>query len=282
MIGTIMNESILTSKLPLKNGITRAWTLSIILAILMGVTSLVGLIYTDSVYTSEEQILSFLANDVINLVIGLPILLISMWLTRRGELVGLLLWPGALLYILYNYITYLVGVPFNLSTLAYFALVFLSAYIIFDLLRRIDQNSIKEQLAQAVTEKVAGWVLVVFGALFFFRATAIIAGAIVNQTMIPLSELGLLIADVAISTIWIAGGVLLLQKKPLGYTGGLGLLFVGSVLFLGLILVLVLQPVLLDAPFKPFDVIVVLIMGMICFIPFGLYLRGVVNRDSAS
>ena len=28
-------------------------------------------------------------------------LLVSMWLTRRGKLIGLLCWPGALFYVLY-------------------------------------------------------------------------------------------------------------------------------------------------------------------------------------
>jgi hypothetical protein len=39
-----------------------------------------------------------------------------------------------------------------------------------------------------------------------------------------------------------------------------------------------LQPLLTDAPFALVDVIVVLIMGLICFIPFGLFVRGIVSR----
>lgn len=280
--GGRMTGSTMVSQLPLKNGITRAWNLSIVLAVLMGVMSLIGLIFRDSVYTSEEQIRAFLANDVINLILGLPILLVSMWLTRGGKLGGLFLWPGALLYVLYNYITYVVGIAFGLIPFVYLALVLLSAYLIFDLMRRIDLHSVKGQLAGAVSERISGWILVVLGALFFFRAIAIVVEANMNQTVLPISKIGLLIADLALSTIWIAGGIFLLRKTPLGYASGLGLLFVGSMLFIGLALILLLQPVLTNAQFAPVDVIVVLIMGAICFIPFGLFLRGVMTGGNTS
>lgn len=266
-----MSESNLSTKLPLKQGITRVWNLSIILAIFLGVMSLIGLIFRDSIYTSEEQIRAFLANDIINLIVEVPILLVSMWLTRGGKLVGLLLWPGALLYVLYNYITYVVGLPFGTITLIYLALVLLSAFLIFDLMRRIDLHLVKERLAGAVWERISGWILVLFGALFLFRAIAIIVEAFMNQTALPISEIGLLIADLALSVVWILGGILLLKRTPLGYASGLGLLFLGSMLFVGLALILLLQPLLItDAQFASVDVIVVLIMGSICFIPFGL------------
>jgi len=240
--------------------------------------SLIGLIFRDSIYTSEEQIRAFLANDIINLIVEVPILLVSMWLTRGGKLVGLLLWPGALLYVLYNYITYVVGLPFGTITLIYLALVLLSAFLIFDLMRRIDLHLVKERLAGAVWERISGWILVLFGALFLFRAIAIIVEAFMNQTALPISEIGLLIADLALSVVWILGGILLLKRTPLGYASGLGLLFLGSMLFVGLALILLLQPLLItDAQFASVDVIVVLIMGSICFIPFGLFLRGVLS-----
>lgn len=278
-----MSESNLSTKLPLKQGITRVWNLSIILAIFLGVMSLIGLIFRDSIYTSEEQIRAFLANDIINLIVEVPILLVSMWLTRGGKLVGLLLWPGALLYVLYNYITYVVGLPFGTITLIYLALVLLSAFLIFDLMRRIDLHLVKERLAGAVWERISGWILVLFGALFLFRAIAIIVEAFMNQTALPISEIGLLIADLALSVVWILGGILLLKRTPLGYASGLGLLFLGSMLFVGLALILLLQPLLItDAQFASVDVIVVLIMGSICFIPFGLFLRGVLSVGNPS
>ena len=56
------------------------------------------------------------------------------------------------------------------------------------------------------------------------------------------------------------------------------LLFSGSMLFIALIIFLLLGPVLTGESFPITDVMVVLIMGMICFIPFFLYLRGALMK----
>ena len=170
-----------------------------IAVILMGVLSLVGLLFPDSIYPSEELIQSFLVYDVVNLFIGLPILLGSMVLTRRGKLVGFLLWPGALLNVIFNHIAYIFGIPPSLITSTYLALVLLSAFIIFDLLRNIDKEFVQEQLAGAVPVKFAGWVLVIFGVLFSIRAINIIDSASLNQTVLPISKIGVLIADLVLS-----------------------------------------------------------------------------------
>lgn len=268
--------------LPVKRDLTLAYVLSLVGAILTAAVSLGGLLYPSTFYPTDELLQSFFPNDVVNLFVGLPILLGSMWLTRRGKLVGLLFWPGALLYILYNYIPYILGTPFRLFTFAYLALILLSTYSILDLLKSIDRKSVQEQLSEGVPVRTAGWVLVVFGVLFTLRAIGMIAEAGTNQTMLPISEIGVLIADIAISILWIAGGVLLLRRSSLGYVSGLGLLFVGSMLFIGLIMFLLLQPVLTDAPFVLVDIIVVFIMGLICFIPFGLFVRGVVSTEKSS
>jgi hypothetical protein len=97
-----------------------------------------------------------------------------------------------------------------------------------------------------------------------------------SQTVLPSSEIGVMIADIVISIFFITGGGLLLRRSSLGYVSGLGFLFVASMLFIGLITVLLLQPVLIGIPFILVDVIVVFIMGLICFIPFGLFARKVV------
>jgi hypothetical protein len=263
-----------SSILPIQGNLSRDVTLTLVVAILMASVSIGSLIFSSTIYPTEELFQSFGINDVINIVVGVPILLGSLWLAKQDKLAGLLLWPGALLYVLYNYIVYVFGIPFNWLTLAYVLVVLLSGYGIFTLLRKIDNQTLRDQLTGRVPVKFASWVLLLFGIVFIFRAISIIIETMTNQTMLPTSEIGLLIADLVISTVWIGGGVSLLRRKPLGYAGGLGLLFAGSMLFIGLILVLIIQPILLDTPFVLSDVIVVIIMGMICFIPFGLFLRG--------
>jgi hypothetical protein len=232
------------SQLPITRDLSSAYTLSLAIALLMAGLSLGGLLYQSSSYSTGELRQSFVANDVLNILIGLPILLGSMRLTRRGELAGLLLWPGALLYVLYNYIAYAFGIPFSLFSWGYLALVGLSAYIIYDLLISIEGHSVGEQLSGVIPVRGSGWVLVVFGVAFLFRAVGVIAQASLDGTRLPVSEIGVLIADLVLSIFMIVGGTWLLRRMPLGYASGLGLFFAASMLFIGLIAFLLLQPVL--------------------------------------
>ena len=267
-------------RLPLRRDLSPAFTLSIVTAFLMTAASLGGLLFPSSIYPTDELLRSFLANDLVNLLIGLPVLLASLWLARRGNLVGLLSWPGALLYITYNYLAYLFGIPFGGITLLYLALALLSVWSFVALLRNVDTNSLQMRLTGTIPFRLSGWVLLLFGIAFAFRAIGILFQPDVDQ--IPVTEVGVLVADLAISTLWIVGSILLLRQKSLGYASVLGLLIVGSELFIALILFLLLQPILTDTPFAIFDVIVVFIMGLVCFVPTGLFMRGISSKGKSS
>lgn len=261
--------------LPVKRNLHHVYESTLVGAVLMTALSLGGLLYPSIFYPTYELLQSFIANDVVNLVIGLPIMMGSMWLTRHGKLIGLLCWPGALLYVLYNYIAYMVGIPYSVLTFVYLVLVLLSIYGIFDLLNGIDKNAVQEQLSGSVPARTAGGILMIFGIMFVFRAIGMIIETSTSQTTHPSSEIGVMIADIVLSIFFITGGGLLLRRSSLGYVSGLGFLFVASMLFIGLIMVLLLQPVLMGIPFILVDVLVVFIMGLVCFIPFGLFVRKV-------
>jgi hypothetical protein len=58
---------------------------------------------------------------------------------------------------------------------------------------------------------------------------------------------------------------------------GLGLLFQASMLFIGLIAFLLVQPILTAAPFVLSDVMVILVLGLIYFVPFARFVRPTVS-----
>ena len=263
--------------LPLRQEITRPRVNSFIIAILMTIMSLMGFIFPEFAYKTDTLVQTLFPNDVVNILIGLPFLLGSIWLVGREKLVGLLLWPGALLFIIYNYVAYIIGRSLDLLSIIYLALVLFSAFVFYDLLQRIDSNNLKLQLSGRVAEKLAAWFLLIFGILFILRAFFEFTGAGANTTQILMVEIGVLVADVLISVLWVVGGILLLRQKPLGYSMGLGLLSAASMLFVGLIIFLVIQPIITDAGFKPTDILVVAVMGLILSIPFFFYLRGTIK-----
>ncbi len=273
------------TSLPIRRNLTLTYALSFIIAILMAAASVAGLLYRTVIYPTDELLRSFVSNDAVNIFIGLPILLGSMWLAWlawRGKLIGLLFWPGALFFVLYNYIVYVFAMPLNVAFLLHLALVTLSVYTIIGLVASIDGKAVQQRLTGAVPERLAGGVLAGLGLLFFLRVIGVMVNALTSQTLIAETELALHTSDFLISPALVIGGVLLWRRKEFGYVTGLGLLFQGSMLFIGLIIFLLLQPFLTAVPFVLTDVVVIFIMGLICFIPFALFVRGVVSGRRSS
>jgi hypothetical protein len=262
--------------------LTLAYLLSLLIAVLMTVASALGLINSQAIYSTEMLRQSFFANDVVNLVIGLPALLGALWLTWRGRLVGLLFWPGALMFVLYTYIAYIFSMPMSWCYLLYITLVALSVYTMIGLMTCIHVDEVGRCLEGVAPARLSAAVLILLGVFNFLRVFVVMATAIADPMAVPATELSILPSDFFLSPAWIIGGVLLWQRKALGYASGLALLYQGCMLFIGLIAFLLLQPLLTEAPFAPVDVIVVFIMGLICFIPFALFIRGVQRMKSAS
>ncbi len=92
------------------------------------------------------------------------------------------------------------------------------------------------------------------------------------------TELAVNISDFLIAPAWVICGILLWRRQEFGYVTGLGLLFQASMLFVALIIFLILQPFLTAASFALVDVLVILAMGLVCFVPFVLFARGVVRQ----
>ncbi len=268
--------------LPVKGNIVLIYAATILIVILMAIVSVAGLVNRAVIYPTDELVRTFVPNDVVNLFIGLPILLGSMWLSWRDKLIGLLCWPGALFFVLYNYIAYTFAMPFNWAFLSHLSLAMLSLYALISLVASIDGKVVQERLSGAVPEKFAGGVVAGLGLLFFLRVIGVVVTALAGASILAETELAVNISDFFIVPAWVIGGILLWRRKTLGYTTGLGLLFQATMLFIALIVFLLLQPLLTATPFAVADVVVIFTMGLICFIPFALFVRGVVAKPKST
>jgi len=268
------NNQIESIDLPLKNSLKFAYAASFVIVALIIVASGGGLLFKTSFYPTDELLLSFWSNDIVNLFIGLPILLGSMWLAKRGKLIGLLIWPGALFYVFYIYIIYVFSMPLNIAFFIYLTLVTLSAYTMIGLVVNIDGTVVKNSLGESVAERACGGILVGLGTLFFLRAGFVLVDAIINYSELPVTELALNTADFLIAPALVIGGVLFLWSNAFGYLTGLGLLFQTSMLFVGLIFLLIMRPFISTEKFVTSDVLIIFVMGMVSFVPLGIFLRG--------
>ena len=130
--------------------LTLAYLASLLVALGVGVASAAGLASdATGVYGDSSLVLVSRGADAANLVLVLPVLLGTMWLARRGSLFGLLLWPGALFYVLYAYFPYLVGAPFSGLFFVHVALVTISAFTVVGILASIDGQEVRRRLAAA-------------------------------------------------------------------------------------------------------------------------------------
>jgi hypothetical protein len=209
-------------------GPTLAYAAALLVGLAIVVSSAVGLASgADRPYGDAVLVLVSRGADVANLVLVLPILLGTLWLAWRGSLIGLLLWPGALFYVLYAYVPYLVGAPFGGLFFVHVGLVTLSALTVIGIVASIDADAVRERLA-ATPARGVGAALVVIALL----AYAGLAGTAIGALADPAGEAAtrpLAVADWALGTpILLAGGALIWLRMPLGYVAAPGLLLVSG------------------------------------------------------
>jgi hypothetical protein len=251
------------------------FALSLLAAALVAALSLAGLLFQGAAYPTEALRRSFVPNDLVNLIVGLPVLLGSLAQAWRGRLAGLLFWPGALLFVAYNAIAYTLSLPIGPLAGIYAGLVILSVFTLARLLVSLDAAQIRQRLQAAVPARFAAGVLISFGVLFFLRQVASL-GSLGGP------ELGTAMADLLVTPVWVIGGILLWHKRAFGYVMGTGLLFQASMLFVGLLGFFVLQPQLEGTPFRAADFTVILVMGLVCFVPFGLFVRAMMQGEEVT
>jgi len=83
-----------------------------------------GLYFNDSVSMSAQA----RAQDVVTLVLGIPLLIVSLFLSNKNSLKGKLLLTGTLRYFLYTYASYSFVVTYNMFFLLYTILMSLSFF----------------------------------------------------------------------------------------------------------------------------------------------------------
>jgi hypothetical protein len=123
-------------------------------------------------------------------------------------------------------------------------------------------------------------VLAGFGILFFLQSAGRLASSYIGATPLARPDLAVAVADLLVTPAWVVGGVLLWRRQALGYLTAGGLLFQASMLFIGLLVFFILQPFLAAIPFPAADFVVIFIMGLVCFIPFGLFMRGATSKTN--
>ena len=154
--------------MPTRRDLTVPYALSGLLAVLLLASSVAGLLFgSRGLYDSYPASLAgMVGQDTVTLVVGVPLLIASVWLTWRGSIGALLIWSGTLLYFAYSYYFYVVG-GFNALFLAYVAIASASLYGLLSLLFALDAEAIRTRFGSGVPSRPIGSFFIGISLLFF-------------------------------------------------------------------------------------------------------------------
>jgi len=199
--------------------------LSVPLAILTAIVSYSG-IFIESTYARENTLYAAqgIGQDIINLFVVVPVLIIAAVFAWRKSKLGLLIWSGAIFYLAYSYTIYSFGLHFNNLFIAYCLILGLSFYsLIYFVIISLNEN-VSEWFATKVSTKSTGIFLIVIAVLFYFIwLSEIIPAILINAIPKSIIESGLLINPVHVLDIAIClpaliiTGIALIKKKNIGF-----------------------------------------------------------------
>jgi hypothetical protein len=161
------------------------------------------------------------ANDLVTLVLGLPLLAISSWLAFRGSLRGQLLLTGTLGFFLYTYVSLAFLAAFNALFLVYTALYSLSLFAFVLSMMSFDMETLPGRFSERLPRGwIAGLLFTVAGFLLlawlgrilppiFQGGTPLLENA--TTMVIQAMDLGVILPLAVLS------GVLLLRRSAWGF-----------------------------------------------------------------
>ena len=194
---------------------------------LIGIAALSGLL-VPTLYQDNLLVKSgWIGNDQVTLFLVLPVLVLSLFLLRRGSLKGLLVWGGVALYALYCYAFYLFGAAFNSLFLVYVAILIAAS---FGLIRLLTLPEMKKIISTVALNKkprfLSGLMIVVslsLGAFWIAMAVQYLwtgnPPPLVIAVDHPTNVTGALDLWMVVS-VGLLAGIWLWQQKPWGYVVG--------------------------------------------------------------
>ena len=198
--------------------------LSLPIAILATIVSYAGLFIPDT-YARETAnwAAQAVAQDIIDLFLIIPFLLITSWLAFKKSRIALLLWSGVLIYLIYTFVLYCFAVHFNQLFIVYCLVLGLSFYAFLYFFLSQIKDPIASWFSEKVPVKTVGIYLIILSCLFYLLWLSEIIPAIFrNATPATIIETGLLVNPIHaldLSVVlpgFMIIGILLLKKNPLG------------------------------------------------------------------
>ena len=260
--------------------------LTIPIAILLAVAAGGGLFIKGLYRDTPNLVTQAIGQDAITLVVALPTLVISAFLTSRGSQRARLVWLGGLIYMVYTYVGYAFAVRFNSLFLVYVALLGCSTYALIGGLVATDWAGIKAGFTERTPVKAVSIYLAVTAALFYFLwlSEAVPASLTGNRpqslidagtptNFVQVLDMAWFLPATAITA------VSLWRKQPIGYT------LAGAILTFVVLLTLAIlsMVVFMVRAGQPVVIPQVVIYGILLIVSIGIliwYLKNLKSSDN--
>ena len=208
-------------------GNTSVWLWLSMVAGLLAIVGSVIALTADRIYAglTVAFLPQALAQDVANLAVASPALLILAALALRGSLRAYLLWLGVLTFTIYNYVIYTFSIPFGPLFPLWVAVLGLCIYALIGGITAVNHRAVESRFASQRAVTVVAWFLIVtavlFGLLWLSEDVPSLMSGNTPQSVIdmglPTNPVHILDLAFFLPAV-ILTGALLLKRHPLAYT----------------------------------------------------------------
>jgi hypothetical protein len=195
--------------------------IAILLAIAAGSGMLINGLYRDV----PNLVAQAKGQDLISLVVVLPILIITAILAGHGSLQARFIWLGGMVYLVYTYASFAFAIQYNPLFLVYIAVLGCSLYALIANLATLDMAGVKARYTEKTPSKAVSIYFAVLAFLVYFLwlselIPALVAGKVPQSILddrTPTNAIHVL--DMAwILPAFVITSINLWRKHSLGYT----------------------------------------------------------------
>lgn len=137
-----------------------AWVLSVLLLLAAGVSAVTALAMPELLHGPAVMIGSMRGTALVVLVLAMPTLIAGMAAARRGSLLGVVGWIGAVAFIAYQGWMFLFAVPFNGLFLVYVAMLAFGFWGLVSLVIGVPVGAYAASFAPSLPARLlAGWMI---------------------------------------------------------------------------------------------------------------------------
>lgn len=162
-------------------------------------------------------------SDAFTLIVGIPLLLVSLRMYLRGSMRGRILLTGTLLFFLYNFGSLGIGAAYNNLFLIYILLTMLTFLGSSGLLLSFDLQAFPKTFSDRLPRRGISLFFIISGIalfsiwLFLSIVPALLAGGVPPELASYTTVITFVLDMGIIAPLLVSAGVLLRRREPLGY-----------------------------------------------------------------